>query len=84
MKTSINIHRRISKFLGGYFLFSTEEKENSSDLSFHSSEVSFDSSELFFRAHVENLFSLRSYLKIFPWMFFRLSQEASQCDIPGA
>ena len=47
-----NIHRRIGDFFGGYFLFSTEERKNtsevsfdSSDISFHSSEVSFDSSE---------------------------------------
>ena len=66
MKTSIDIHRRISKFLGGYFLFSTEEKENSSDLSFDSSEVSFDSSELFFRAHVENLFFPTELFENFP------------------
>ena len=35
------------KFSRGYFLFSSEERENSSDLSFYSSEVSFDSSEVF-------------------------------------
>ena len=36
------------KFSRGYFLFSSEERENSSDLSFYSSEVSFDSSEVSF------------------------------------
>ena len=36
------------KFSRGYFLFSREERENSSDLSFYSSEVSFDSSEVSF------------------------------------
>ena len=35
------------KFSRSYFLFSSEERENSSDLSFYSSEVSFDSSEVF-------------------------------------
>ena len=34
------------KFSRSYFLFSREERENSSDLSFYSSEVSFDCSEV--------------------------------------
>ena len=44
---------RNSKFPRGYFSFSREEWENSSDLSDDSSEVSFDSSEVFFLSSEE-------------------------------
>ena len=53
---------RNSKFPRGYFSFSREEWENSSDLSDDSSEVSFDSSEVFFLSSRGNLNSLGSYL----------------------
>jgi hypothetical protein len=46
-----------SKSPRGYFLFSSEERKNTSDLSFDSSEVSFDSSEELQRSSVENIFS---------------------------
>ena len=42
----------IPQFLREDFLFPSEERKNSSDLSFHSSEVSFHSSEEFFLAFV--------------------------------
>ena len=42
----------IGNFIGGYSRLSSEEWENSSELSFLSSEVSFHSSELLFRPSV--------------------------------
>ena len=50
------------KFPRGYFSFSREGWENSSDLSFDSSEVSFDSSEVFFLSSRGNRNFLGSYL----------------------
>jgi hypothetical protein len=62
--------------------FSTEEKENSSDLSFDSSEVSFDSSEVSFDsseeislASVESFYFLGSYWKIPPWRALSLDRN---------
>ena len=52
---------RNSKFPRGYFSFSREEWENSSDLSFDSSEVSFDSSEEFSIPSVENFYFPANY-----------------------
>ena len=49
---------RNSRFLRELFLILPEERENSSEVSFHSSEVSFDSSEeieIFFRRVLEFL-----------------------------
>ena len=40
------------EFSRGYFLFPTEERKNSSEVSFDSSEVSSDSSEEIFRSSV--------------------------------
>ena len=45
------------------FLFSSEERKNSSDLSFHSSEVSVDSSEEFFLSSEELDDFFGSYLE---------------------
>ena len=50
------------KFPRGYFSFSREGWENSSDLSDDSSEVSFDSSEVFFLSSRGNSDFLGSYL----------------------
>ena len=56
--------RGIAKSPRSYFSTSTEERENSSELSFHSSEVSFHSSDVLFRASVEKIHSPPSYLDI--------------------
>ena len=63
-KAIVNSHGRNRNFLRGYFSFSTEERKNSSDLSFDPSEVSFDSSEEIIRAYVESFCFPRSYWKI--------------------
>ncbi|WP_298544403.1 hypothetical protein, partial [uncultured Porphyromonas sp.] len=52
------------KFFRGYFLFSSEERKNSSEVSFDSSEVSFDSSEEFFITSGANFYSPRGDLQI--------------------
>ncbi len=56
-KAIVNSHGRNRNFLRGYFSFSTEERKNSSDLS-------FDSSEEIIRAYVESFCFPRSYWKI--------------------
>ena len=57
----------ILQFLPEDFLFPSEERKNSSDLSFHSSEVSFHSSEEFFLASVEKDPFPASYFEILLW-----------------
>ena len=52
------------KFPRGYFLFSTEERIISSEVSSDSSEVSFDSSEVLFLSYVGIFHFLRRYLEI--------------------
>ena len=60
-KAIVNSHGRNRNFLRGYFSFSTEERKNSSDLSFDSSEVSFDSSEVFSHSSLEIFYFSASY-----------------------
>ncbi|WP_302336136.1 hypothetical protein, partial [uncultured Porphyromonas sp.] len=54
------------KFFRGDFLFSSEGRKNSSEVSFDSSEVSFDSSEEFRITSVANFYLPVDYLKIPP------------------
>ena len=49
----------IDQFLGGDLGLSSEERRNSSEVSFHSSEVSFHSSELLYPGSVGNVRLLR-------------------------
>ena len=70
----------ILKFPRGYFLFSTEERIISSEVSFHSSEVSFDSSEVLLLAHVENFLFPRGYLKFPTWRPLTSYQQGNYCE----
>ena len=76
-KAIVNSHGRNRNFLRGYFSFSTEERKNSSDLSFDSSEVSFDSSEVSFDSSEE---IIRAYVEsfCFPRSYWEISTEGDQ------
>ena len=52
LRTFLLSHGGNYEFSRGYFLFPTEERKNSSEVSFDSSEVSSDSSEEIFRSSV--------------------------------
>jgi hypothetical protein len=74
---SYKIKSRASTWGIPKFLFSTEAKKNSSDLSFDPSEVSFDSSEEFFLTSVENFNFPASYLEFPTWKTSASRTEAS-------